>query len=123
MAFVLDHRHNLWNDVSGATDNYPITNPHPQPLYLIRVVQGGVADGHPRDKNRFEPGHRRNGTGAADLKIHPQQLGAHLLGGKLSRNGPSGRPGYKPQKLLMRNGVYLEDNPVDIKGQVRPLAR
>ena len=49
----------LGDHIAGAMDNHSIANAHIQTFDFIHIVQRGITDRDPADKNRFKPRDRR----------------------------------------------------------------
>ena len=81
---------------------------------LVCVVQRGTGDGGAADEDWRERGYRRYLACTPDLEENVFELGDSGAGGKLVGNGPAGRFAGEAEAALLRGGVYLDDNAVDL---------
>ena len=112
-----EHAHDLGNHVASATRDHGVADAHVLASHFILVVQRGVGDGDAADEDGLEPRDRRERAGAPDLDIDAQDLGCHLLGGKLVRQREARRARDESQRRLLRESVDLVDDAIDLERQ------
>ena len=99
--------HHLRNHVTGTAHHHRVADVDTEPGDFVHVVQRGVADGDATDEHGLEPGHRRHGSGAADLKLHVQEPGGGLFRRVLEGNGPARLAGHGAERFLLRQRIHL----------------
>ena len=99
MLLVVEHLHDLGNDVAAALDLHPVADEHAEPLDFIHVVQRGAADGGAADRHRLERRDRREFPGAPHLHQDVFDLRYARARGILVGDCPARRFAGKSQPL------------------------
>ena len=112
------HAGNLRNDLASLLDIHTVSDPDVEQGDLFGIMQRGPLDDRSGQQHRFEIGHRRDGSGPADLKIHGHQPRERPFRLELVGHGPAGRLGRKSQTGTQGEIVYLDDDAVRSEGQL-----
>ncbi len=107
------HPNHLRNYVTGSAYHHGIPDPDTQAVDFIGIVQRRIGHRDPTHEHRIQPGHRRQNTGTANLKLHRFELGRRLLRRKLAGNRPTRRSRYRTETALVLNTIHLEHGTVD----------
>ena len=130
-AFVQIDVDNLRDHIAGALDLDRIANAQilavpdrfailADALDIVLVVQGCVGNDTPPTVIGSSLATGVSAPGAANLDLDVVEHGEGLLGRKLVRNGPAGRPGDEAEPFLQIQTVDLVDNTVNIVVELRP---
>ena len=84
------------------------------PLDVILIMQRRVRDDDAADRDRLEPGHRRQRAGAADLDIDAVENGHRLLRREFVRDRPARAARHEAETVLPVEPVDLVDHAVDV---------
>ena len=112
--------HHLRDDVAGLANHHRVADPDILLPQVILVMQGGPADRGTGHLDGLEQGERRDGAGTADIDHDVQDLGGLLLGRIFVGDLGARRFGGGAELRLLRQGVELDDDAVDLVGQLVP---
>ena len=104
----------LRDHVAGALDAHGVADPHVLAGDLILVVERRIGDDDAADRDRLQPRHGGQRTGAADLDVDAVQDGGRLLGRELVRRRPARAARDEAEPLLQVEPVDLVDDAVDV---------
>ncbi len=121
LALAQDRTDHLGNDVAALLDDDQVAVAHVAARDLLGVVERGERDDGARQAHRLEHRERRDGPGAADVRVDAEEPGRRLLGRKLEGDRPAGelRRGAKP--LAQCEVVDLDDDAVGFEGETPAL--
>ena len=111
---VFDHGDDFGDDVAAALDLHEVADADAEAGDLVGVVQRGAGDGGAADEDRRERGDRRHLAGAADLEEHAFELRNAGARGEFVGDGPARRFAGEAEAALLRGGVHLDDDAVDL---------
>ena len=114
VAHLDDRAEDLGDDIACFAEKDHVADEHALARYLLGVVQGCHGDGGTRDQCRLHDGEGRHAAGAPDVDLDVAQAGAHDLGGVLVGDSPAGSPRGRPEALLDREVVDLDDDAIDL---------
>ncbi len=117
---LLNHTSDLGNHITTTLHLDDVADPHPEPLNLIRIVQGRARHRGSANKHRRQRSHRSHLPRPADLKQHILEPRRPRSRRKLIRNRPSRSLSCKTQPLLLRNSVHLHHNAINLVPQRVP---
>ncbi len=120
-ALLLDHPHDLRNDVAGALDDDRVADAHVLARDLVFIVQRRVLHHDAADRHGLELGDGRELAGPPDLDVDVEQHRLGLLGGEFVRDGPARAARDETQPVLEIEAVDLVDDAVDVVAEVGTL--
>ena len=118
----------MGSTISGITSpaalyQHPISNADVLAVDVVFIVQSGPAYCYPADIDRFEYGEGIEAAGPAHIYPYIEQLRRSLYRREFVSYGPARVVADGAQFLLEGDGVDLDDNAVDIVGQLFALVR
>ena len=127
VTFLPDGLDDLGDNIPTPLHQHHITYPDVLLRYLVLGVEGGPGDSNTCKFHRLEKCYRRQCSRPSHLYPDAQKPCCRLLCLELVGDGPSRVLGGGTKALLERQGVHLDDRPVDliIKGitlLLQPLA-
>src|SRR6201999_4514752 len=102
------------NDVAATLDGDEVADLHAEAFDLVGVVERGAGDGGAADEDGSECSDGCDLAGAADLEEHVFELGDAGARGELVGDGPAWSFAGEAEAALLRDGVDLEDDAVDL---------
>ncbi len=85
-------------------------------------MQGRALNGHAANVDWLQQGPGIDRAGAPDVHVDSEQARSNLRGRILERDGPARIARHRAQLLLMMQIVDLDDDPIDLVGQIEALA-
>ena len=119
--FLSGNRHrpdDIGNDIAGPLNDHQIADPNILAVNVLLIVQRGVLHRSPADHHRLQNRLRVQAAGAPHADDDVPQPGCGPFRRKLVGNGPARFPPGKAQRVLLRDAVHLDHQPV---GFITPL--
>ncbi len=117
MIFVVNDFRDLGDDIAAALDGDEVANLDAEAFDLVGVVERGAGDGGAADEDGSECGDGCDLAGAADLEEDVFEFGDAGAGGEFVGDGPARGFAGEAEAALLRDGVDLEDDAVDLVRQ------
>ena len=117
VARILHNFGDFGNDVAAALDRYEVADAHAETGNLVGVVERGAGDGCAGDEDGREVGDGSEFAGTADLEEDTVQSCEAGAGGEFVSDGPAWGFACEAEAALLRGGVQLDDDAVDLVGE------